>query len=126
MATPRWIEDMVGDLVVDVRTSGHGSFLLIVIEGGGAHLFEAYGDCCAHAYVEAINAIAELPARITGWECRSSERGVGDWGNVMDVHFYELQTDRGVVQIELRVSHNGYYGGSLEYVGHKRAEELKP
>jgi len=39
--------------------------------------------------------------------------GINEDYEVTDVCFYNLETDRGTFAMELRVSHNGYYGGSL-------------
>lgn len=36
-----------------------------------------------------------------------------EYGDCLDINFYRIKTTGGTVDIELRVSHNGYYGGWL-------------
>jgi hypothetical protein len=38
-------------------------------------------------------------------------------GDYLDILMFTLKTDRGWIDIELRNSHNGYYGGTIEYRG---------
>ena len=42
--------------------------------------------------------------------CKTIEEPYGD---CLDINFYRIKTTGGTVDIELRVSHNGYYGGWL-------------
>ena len=76
----------------------------------------ARGDCCAHAYIESLNITGSMPAIITDWVEKGYTDGVegsGPYGEYQDVGFYEIRTSTGFIQIELRVDHNGYYGGWL-------------
>lgn len=40
----------------------------------------------------------------------------GEYGDVIQDGFYTITTDRGQIDIEVRNSHNGYYGGSFDEV----------
>lgn len=73
----------------------------------------AVADCCAHAWVEAVEC-CELPARFQSWDPKPTATTEHEYGDVLDIGFYDLVTDKGHCSIELRVSHNGYYGGVLE------------
>jgi hypothetical protein len=97
-----------------------GGHKLHLITDEGAFVYESEGDCCAHAWVESVNAIAELPATIMGVESGNAEtEEEGDYGDVLDICFYSIRTTRGHVDVELRISHNGYYGGWLNFLGTK-------
>jgi hypothetical protein len=84
---------------------------------GVKHYWGAEGDCCASAWVEDVNPYAtELPAKVTAVEGRWSIDGEhGD--AVEDTGFFSIRTERGHIDVELRVNHNGYYGGQLDYRG---------
>jgi len=77
------------------------------------------GDCCASCYiqhvsgaealydamifeVETIDSSPEMQAQDTDTDCVSES-----WG-------HRIRTSKGYCTIEMRLDHNGYYGGSLE------------
>jgi len=74
------------------------------------------GDCCAHAYIESFDNVDWLIGEeiISGdhltFNSEDTEYGV------IDYHRYSISSKKGTASIELRVSHNGYYGGWLEFV----------
>lgn len=41
------------------------------------------------------------------------------YGDVQDIDFYHIKTNKGVITVDMRTDHNGYYGGNLEFVGFK-------
>jgi hypothetical protein len=53
-----------------------------------------------------------LSAEDKGWSDNRSA-GPEEYGEVLQDGFYTIQTDRGYIDIEVRNSHNGYYGGSF-------------
>ena len=55
-----------------------------------------------------------LAVEAKGWdENRSDEDGY----EVVQDAFWTIRTDRGYIDLEVRNSHNGYYGGSVSYNG---------
>jgi hypothetical protein len=47
-----------------------------------------------------------------GW---TDDRSDEDGYDVVQDGFWTIATDRGYLDLEVRNSHNGYYGGSVEY-----------
>jgi hypothetical protein len=88
------------------------------------------GDCCNSVWINhmtGINLVAPNDnsfdvlrgALVTATEDRgwTEDRGTDDdWGEVIQDGFWCITTDRGYIDIEVRNSHNGYYGGQLEEI----------
>lgn len=106
---------LVGKTVDAVYYHAGNSVLAMVTADGEVHGFSAYGDCCANAYFEAPEQAGF--DQIIGHEVTAcDERGGGTFEGddvANDVTFYSIKTARGVADVELRVSHNGYYGGDV-------------
>lgn len=84
-------------------------------------------DCCNSVWVNhitGVNAVGDgnvfdilrgalvLDSEDKGWgENRSDEDGY----EVVQDGFWTIKTDRGYIDIEVRNSHNGYYGGSFHF-----------
>jgi len=109
------IKDLLGLTLVKTEIVD-GDLHLHTLESG-VGVFKAYGDCCAHAYVESINESAVLPAKILGWEHKSHRSENDKYGESLDYDFYTMKTESGYIDVELRTSHNGYYSGALEWAG---------
>ena len=84
-------------------------------------------DCCNSVWVNHISGVDVVGkgnsfdllrgALVTGGEDKewTENRDGSDEGyEVIQDGFYTLHTDRGYIDIEVRNSHNGYYGGSFE------------
>lgn len=88
--------------------------ILIVFADGQRFLLDGIGYCCASCWIEHVDGIDPIGATITGvidngWSVME------DYTEEVDEKgLYALETDRGVIQIDMRLSHNGYYGGELE------------
>jgi hypothetical protein len=109
-------DELVGLTLLEIEQVGDDLHILTKEKGLG--VITAEGDCCAHAFVESINNSATLPAVITSWEHRDSEResDIDEWGECLDYDFYLIKTSTGFIDIELRTAHNGYYCGWLNDV----------
>ena len=107
---------------------GNDEWTLIVRDANGRHYrFDTANDCCNSVWFNHINGVniisngdvfdllrgAEvLAVEDKGWgENRDDEEG----HEVVQDGFWTLRTDRGYIDIEVRNSHNGYYGGSVDY-----------
>lgn len=87
------------------------------------------GDCCNTVWINHVTGVGCLGegnsfdilrgALVTGAE----DKGWGEnrydkddeYSEVIQDGFFTLKTDRGYIDIEVRNSHNGYYGGNFEY-----------
>lgn len=82
----------------------------------GLYTCEPEGECCAHCYVQHIEgtwalARGAIIAAVEDIELPPVPQE--EQNDVSDVWGHRIVTDKGVCTIEMRVDHNGYYGGSL-------------
>jgi hypothetical protein len=121
---------------------GNDAWTLVVRDVTGQHYrFDTANDCCNSVWFNHINGVdilgdggvfdllrgAEvLAVEAKGWgENRDDEEGY----EVVQDGFWTLRTDRGYIDIEVRNSHNGYYGGRVAYneeVDLSDVEDLHP
>jgi len=96
---------------------------------GRRYRFNTENDCCNSVWfnhVSGVNILGEgnsfdllrgaevLAVESKGWgDNRSDEDG----HEVVQDAFWTIRTDRGYIDLEVRNSHNGYYGGSVSYLG---------
>jgi len=84
------------------------------------HIFETENGCCNQVWFAAISGLeflidAEvLSVEDKGW-------GEDEWDvpgyEALQRGFWTLKTSKGYVDLEVRNSHNGYYGGYVVYYG---------
>ena len=96
---------------------------------GRRYCFDTENDCCNSVWfnhVSGVNILGEgnsfdllrgvevLSVESKGWgDDRSDEDGY----DVVQDAFWTIRTDRGYLDLEVRNSHNDYYGGSVSYSG---------
>lgn len=94
-------------------------YLRFLTSDGGYVAYAAEGDCCSRSWFNHLSGLdallgqtviavqvkpmSEIPGTGDGWE--SDELKIYGW---------TLTTPRGYVDLEMRNSSNGYYGGSIE------------
>jgi hypothetical protein len=113
------MEQLVGKTIALVLMNGNKDYIRFITTDGENIDFVAEGDCCAHAYIAEHDGVEHLIGHtVTATETngfKSEENG--DRGMVVDTNFYNISTRWGVaMQLTLRVSHNGYYGGRIAWV----------
>ena len=121
---------------------GNDAWTLVVRDTTGRHYrFDTANDCCNSVWFNHINGVdilgegnsfdilrgaVVLEVEDKGWgENRDGEAGY----DVVQDGFWTLRTDRGYIDIEVRNSHNGYYGGNVSYnkeVDLSDVEDLRP
>ena len=94
---------------------------------GRRYRFDTENDCCNSVWfnhVTGANILGEgntfdllrgaevLAVESKGWGDDCEDEG----GYIQDA-FWTIRTDRGYIDLEVRNSHNGYYGGSVSYNG---------
>jgi hypothetical protein len=96
---------------------------------GRRYRFDTENDCCNSVWfnhVSGVNILGEGNSfdLLRGIEVLSVEsKGWGDNRSDEDGHevvqdaFWTIRTNRGYIDLEVRNSHNGYYGGSVSYSG---------
>ena len=114
-------KDLIGKTILAWELVDGGEILNIVVSTGKGSIkieklvYRAEGDCCAHCWVESVNGVSGgivLDTEDKGWQVTSDN----DEDAVNETGFWTLKTTSGYIDIETRLSHNGYYGGTIEYV----------
>ena len=107
---------------------GNDAWTLVVRDTTGRHYrFDTANDCCNSVWFNHINGLDILGEGNSFDILRGAvvleveDKGWGENRNGVDGHevvqdgFWTLRTDRGYIDIEVRNSHNGYYGGNVGY-----------
>ena len=59
------------------------------------------------------------------WLLAQKDRSDVDGHEVVSDGFWTIKTDRGFIDLEVRNSHNGYYGGSVKYLEEVDANSIE-
>lgn len=112
------MEKIIGYIIKEIYDDDGLVFILEKDNKKYKAVYELYGDCCAYPYIESFDNKDWL----INQEVISAEHfyldSVGD-DDVIDYHRYEISSRKGTASIEFRVSHNGYYGGSINFISLK-------
>lgn len=92
---------------------------LFFITDGGTYKAAPDGDCCANCYIQHLaysEALAPgaVVTAIEDVELPPDPESDPDNDYVIDVWGHRIITTKGTCTIEMRVDHNGFYGGTLE------------
>jgi hypothetical protein len=131
--------NLVGKRINGVFLGNDAWTLVFRTTDGEYHRFDTSNDCCNSVWVNHITGLHILGegnsfdllkgALVTGSENKGwgENRSDEDGYEVIQDGFWTLRTDRGYIDIEVRNSHNGYYGGTFDYNenGIKGVEDLK-
>jgi hypothetical protein len=119
------LEILAGKQIIDARWDGDSIFLNCSNE---EHIqLEPYGDCCANCFICNVDGAEALSGasiiEVEDLDLPLTDDDVNDDYTTTDVWGHRLKTDKGICTIEMRVIHNGYYGGSLNvYSSRERSE----
>lgn len=121
------------DVLVGKRINGlfigDDAWALVFRDINGRHYcFRTENDCCNTVWFNHVNGVATVlgegnvfdilrGAMVTGVEAKgwTDDRTDDDGYDVIQDGFWTIATDRGYIDLEVRNSHNGYYGGSVVY-----------
>jgi hypothetical protein len=105
--------------IVDARYDDNTDTIHLNLENGYVSL-TPYGDCCANCFIQhvdnadalqdaIVNNVQDLDTELLSIDDDFDYEGscVNSWG-------HRILTNKGICTIEMRVIHNGYYGGSLD------------
>jgi hypothetical protein len=90
------------------------------------YCFRTENDCCNTVWFNHVNGVETVlgegnlfdvlrGAMVTGVEDKGWTEDREDGYDVIQDGFWTIKTDRGYIDLEVRNSHNGYYGGSVRY-----------
>ena len=106
---------------------GDDDWALVFRDINGRHYcFRTENDCCNTVWFNHVNGVETVlgegnvfdflrGAMVTGVEDKGWSEDREDGYNVIQDGFWTIKTDRGYIDLEVRNSHNGYYGGSVKY-----------
>ena len=108
---------------------GDSAWALVFRDIKGRHYcFRTENDCCNTVWFNHVNGVETVlgegnvfdilrGAMVTGVESKgwTDDRTDEDGYDVIQDGFWTIATDRGYIDLEVRNSHNGYYGGSVVY-----------
>jgi hypothetical protein len=108
---------------------GEDAWALVFRDINGRHYcFRTKNDCCNTVWFNHVNGVETVlgegnlfdilrGAMVTGVESKgwTDDRTDEDGYDVIQDGFWTISTDRGYIDLEVRNSHNGYYGGSVVY-----------
>lgn len=145
----RRMSDLVGHTIVAawlVKGPEEDDCIGLHMGPGDTLLAVPVGDCCSHCFIQHVESASALVGTVTEVEelathpateeeradTKASDKVGKAWGRradgVLDVWAYRVHTEKGICTIEMRLDHNGYYGGGLEIL-HREAtdkERLTP
>ena len=108
---------------------GDSAWALVFRDINGRHYcFRTENDCCNTVWFNHANGVETVlgegnlfdilhGAMVTAVESKgwTDDRTDEDGYDVIQDGFWTIATDRGYIDLEVRNSHNGYYGGSVVY-----------
>ena len=108
---------------------GDSAWALVFRDINGRHYcFRTKNDCCNTVWFNHVNGVETVlgegnlfdilrGAMVTAVESKgwTDDRTDEDGYDVIQDGFWTIATDRGYIDLEVRNSHNGYYGGSVVY-----------
>jgi hypothetical protein len=116
---------------------GNDKWTLVFRTVEGKHFrFDTQNDCCNSVWINHVTGLSVvgdgnvfdilrgaevLAVEDKGW---NDNREGEDGYEVIQDGFWTIRTDRGYIDIEVRNSHNGYYGGSLVFSGQDNIEDI--
>lgn len=108
--------ELIGKTITFMKLSDNKDSLSIEVMGNIKYKLETEASCCSCSWIEHIDSV-DFPATIIDF----IEKEVPptyiypepQHQDCLKVYFYEIKTDKGSIDIEMRNESNGYYGGSL-------------
>lgn len=106
-------KDLIGLTVKSALINGSKDVVVLETDKGKITLAWE-GDCCASCYLANFNGIDALIGAIITEVEHSQWEIINDLDyNVLESMGTKIKTNKGYVDFETRVEHNGYYGGYL-------------
>ncbi|MDA2448533.1 hypothetical protein PDN63_08570 [Bacillus cereus] len=109
---------------------GNEYWSLRFVTNDGVVEWDTENDCCNEVWFEHLD---DLDALIGATVIEVEDDGYGDWediseedecGEVLERAFWKIKTNQGVCTIEVRNSHNGYYGGRVNESSSEHEREV--
>ncbi len=106
---------LIGKTIVQVFKASDDLAIKLVTDQGEDLIIRVDGDCCANSFFHHVDLPVSLPFTITGIDEYTLDTVNGEYGDVTDRYGCKINTTTGVMDIECRTEHNGYYGGNIVF-----------
>lgn len=102
----------LGKEIYDISLQGENDLLVIrFVDHSMLEIRDVGQSCCESRYMTIDDNLAEFKgSKLVGAEIADAD-SIEDGGEVHDVQFLKLATDRGIITVSNHNEHNGYYGG---------------
>ena len=114
---------LIGKTLTGIELTDDRTFIRFILADGGDVIARCNADCCSETWIENVSLPAfGFPAVVL----EAEDIEMPDLGNMPghDVVLYygfKVVTDTGNLILDYRNDSNGYYGGSLSWLYHKRS-----
>ena len=130
-------EELIGHRINGMFLANDGWTLIFRTTQGKWLRWDTENDCCNSVWfnhITGVECVGEgnvfdlirgalvLDTEDKGWN--DNRNGDEHGYEVIQDGFWTIRTDRGYIDIEVRNSHNGYYGGSVRHVEQTQLENL--
>ena len=113
------LEPLLGKTIVGIGLDATNEYIKFNTEQE-SFAFNALGDCCSESWINHISGIETLIGNKVNKvdeiyipDIERGENGHSERQEVDKIYSYKIFTDKGMCEIEMRNSSNGYYGGAL-------------
>ena len=111
--TVKSINESIGKRIQKVWLDEENDQLRFDLEDGTQLvMWDGGQSCCEHRYMRTDDVLEEYDGAILlDFELKDAPDIEDEWGEVHEVQFLDVKTDKGIFQMANHNEHNGYYGG---------------
>ena len=112
-STGEAVRNRIGKTIRKVWLDEESDYLMFEFDDDtNLRLADGGQSCCEHRYMRTDDDLNEYAgAVLMDIEVASAPDQEDEWGEVHEVQFLNVHTDKGVFQMANHNEHNGYYGG---------------
>ena len=111
--TVNTLNEVIGQTITDIKLNDNT--LELTFEGTKIGIFDDGQSCCENRYMDTDDNLSEfVGAKLLDLEKKYAGTQDDDddgWGDVTEIQFLDVKTDKGTFQMKNYNEHNGYYGG---------------
>lgn len=128
-------KELIGCVIDEVYLNNNRDEVYFKVGHDSWLKYSADGYCCSNSWFESVDVPSEKPMKV--FEVLEREMPKDSWGEggheCVAFYGWSIVTNQGYLDVEMRNSSNGYYGGSVRFCGKlspeldkkKKEEEIK-
>jgi hypothetical protein len=107
------IKNSLNKVIKEVILDKSEDILKIYFEDESAiKIWDGGQSCCEHRYMSTDDDLPYFSgSTLLDIELKDGPVQEGEWGDMHEVQFLDIKTDKGTFQMSNHNEHNGYYGG---------------